>query len=239
MLARHMKISKRNNPLNPQPLVEKYGTDSVRAYLMFLGPWDRGGDWSDSGINGIYRWLNRIWEMMTTKYHEKEVIDLDSKNLSQISNQTTKDILNGMRNFRFNTSIATLMEYSNNLSKIKKNGTVSNSDWLDACKRLLIHLSPICPHISEEIWNIMGNKNSIHLQSNPSYNEELIEKSTYILIIQVNGKLRDQVELEKNTSKEEIKKYLNNSEKIKKHIAGKKIVKEIYIENKLMNLVVK
>ncbi|MDG2101594.1 MAG: leucine--tRNA ligase [Dehalococcoidia bacterium] len=239
MLARHMKISKRNNPLNPQPLVEKYGTDSVRAYLMFLGPWDRGGDWSDSGINGIYRWLNRIWEMMTTKYHEKEVLDLDSKNLSQISNQTTKDILNGMRNFRFNTSIATLMEYSNNLSKIKKNGTVSNSDWLDACKRLLIHLSPICPHISEEIWNIMGNKNSIHLQSNPSYNEELLEKSTYILIIQVNGKLRDQVELEKNTSKEEIKKFLNNSEKIKKHIAGKKIVKEIYIENKLMNLVVK
>jgi leucyl-tRNA synthetase len=131
------------------------------------------------------------------------------------------------------------MEYSNNLSKIKKNGTVSNSDWLDACKRLLIHLSPICPHISEEIWNIMGNKNSIHLQSNPSYNEELLEKSTYILIIQVNGKLRDQVELEKNTSKEEIKKFLNNSEKIKKHIAGKKIVKEIYIENKLMNLVVK
>ena len=239
MLARHMKISKRNNPLNPQPLVDKYGTDSVRAYLMFLGPWDRGGDWSDSGINGIYRWLNRIWEMMTTKYHEKKVLDLDSKNLSQISNKTTKDILNGMRNFRFNTSIATLMEYSNILSKIKQNGTISNSDWQDACKRLLIHLSPICPHISEEIWNILGNKSSIHLQSNPTYNEDLIEKSTFILIIQVNGKLRDQIELEKNTSKEDIKKYLYNSEKIQKYITGKKIIKEIYIENKLINLVVK
>ena len=239
MLARHMKISKRNNPLNPQPLVEKYGTDSVRAYLMFLGPWDRGGDWSDSGINGIYRWLNRIWEMLTTRYHENEVLETESINLSQISNKTTKDILNGMRNFKFNTSIATLMEYSNNLSKIKKNGTVSNSDWIDACKRLLIHLSPICPHISEEIWNIMGNKNSIHLQINPTYNEDLIETSSFTLIIQVNGKLRDQVELEKNTSKEEIKKYLYNSKKIQNYIAGKKIIKEIYIENKLVNLVVK
>jgi len=239
MLARHMKISKRNNPLNPQPLVEKYGTDSVRAYLMFLGPWDRGGDWSDSGINGIYRWLNRIWEMMTVRYQEKEVLETESINLSQISNKTTKDILNGMRNFRFNTSIATLMEYSNHLSKIKKNGTVSNSDWIDACKRLLIHLSPICPHISEEIWNIMGNKNSIHLQINPTYNEDLIEKSTFTLIIQVNGKLRDQVELEKNTSKEEIKKYLYNSKKIQNYIAGKDVIKEIYIENKLVNLVVK
>ena len=239
MLARHMKISKRNNPLNPQPLVEKYGTDSVRAYLMFLGPWDRGGDWSDSGINGIYRWLNRIWEMMTTRYHEKEILETESINLSQISNKTTKDILNGMRNFKFNTSIATLMEYSNNLSKIKKNGTVSNSDWIDACKRLLIHLSPICPHISEEIWNIMGNKNSIHLQINPTYKEDLIETSSFTLIIQVNGKLRDQIELEKNTSKEEIKKYLYDSKKIQKYIAGKKIIKEIYIENKLVNLVVK
>ena len=239
MLARHMKISKRNNPLNPQPLVEKYGTDSVRAYLMFLGPWDRGGDWSDSGINGIYRWLNRIWEMMTTRYHEKEILETESINLSQISNKTTKDILNGMRNFKFNTSIATLMEYSNNLSKIKKNGTVSNSDWIDACKRLLIHLSPICPHISEEIWNIMGNKNSIHLQINPTYKEDLIETSSFTLIIQVNGKLRDQIELEKNTSKEEIEKYLYDSKKIQKYIAGKKIIKEIYIENKLVNLVVK
>ena len=239
MLARHMKISKRNNPLNPQPLVEKYGTDSVRAYLMFLGPWDRGGDWSDSGINGIYRWLNRIWEMMTTRYYEKEILETESINLSQISNKTTKDILNGMRNFKFNTSIATLMEYSNNLSKIKKNGTVSNSDWIDACKRLLIHLSPICPHISEEIWNIMGNKNSIHLQINPTYKEDLIETSSFTLIIQVNGKLRDQIELEKNTSKEEIKKYLYDSKKIQKYIAGKKIIKEIYIENKLVNLVVK
>jgi leucyl-tRNA synthetase len=87
---------------------------------MFLGPWDQGGDWSDSGINGIYRWLNRIWEMMTTKYHEKEVLDFDSKNLSQISNQTTKDILNGMRNFRFNTSIATLWNIVIIFQKLKK-----------------------------------------------------------------------------------------------------------------------
>ena len=92
MLARHMKISKRNNPLNPEPLVEKYGTDSVRAYLMFLGPWDRGGDWSDSGINGVYRWLHRIWDMVTIKYKENKISEKETKNCKQISNETTKNL---------------------------------------------------------------------------------------------------------------------------------------------------
>jgi len=239
MLARHMKISKRNNPLNPEPLVKQYGADSVRAYLMFLGPWDRGGDWSDSGINGVYRWLHRIWDLANFKYKEKDLDKEESKNLIQISNITTKNVLHDMNNFKYNTTIASLMEYTNYLSKIRSNGQVSKSDWIDALKRLLIHLSPICPHISEELWEKLGHKNSVHLQQNPTYTENLIEKSSFTLIIQVNGKLRDQVEMQKNTNIEEIKSYLNQSEKLKKYISGKEIIKEIYIENKLINLVVR
>ena len=239
MLARHMKISKRNNPLNPEPLVKQYGADSVRAYLMFLGPWDRGGDWSDSGINGVFRWLHRIWELCNFEFTEKELSDEESKKLIQISNLTTKNILEDMENFKYNTSIATLMEYTNYLSKLKTDCKVTKSEWTDSLKRLLIHLSPICPHISEELWQKLGHKNSIHLQLNPTYEESLIEKSSFILIVQVNGKLRDQVELEKNISLEQIKKYVYDSEKIKKHIDNKEIIKEIYIENKLINLVVR
>jgi leucyl-tRNA synthetase len=239
MLARHMKISKRNNPLNPEPLVKQYGADSVRAYLMFLGPWDRGGDWSDSGINGVYRWLNRIWDLSNFDYKEKNIDEVESKNLEQISNLTTKNILKDMNNFKYNTSIASLMEYTNFLSKIRINGKVSKSSWADSLKRLLIHLSPICPHISEELWEKLGHKNSIHLQNNPTFKDELIEKSNFTLIIQVNGKLRDQVEMEKNIKIEEIKIYLNKSEKLKKYLDGKEIIKEIYVENKLINLVVR
>ena len=239
MLARHMKISKRNNPLNPEPLVKQYGADSVRAYLMFLGPWDRGGDWSDSGINGVYRWLNRIWDIANSIYKEKDIDEEESKNLTQISNITTKNVLEDMKNFKYNTSIASLMEYTNFLSKIRKNGKVSKSDWNDSLKRLLIHLSPICPHISEELWEKLGHKNSVHLQLNPSFKESLIEKSNFTLIIQINGKLREQVEMDKNTTIEEIKIYLNDSVKIQKYILGKEIIKEIYIENKLINLVVR
>ena len=239
MLARHMKISKRNNPLNPEPLVEKYGTDSVRAYLMFLGPWDRGGDWSDSGINGVYRWLHRIWDMVTIKYKENKISEKETKNCKQISNETTKNILSDMENFKFNTSIASLMEYSNYLSKIKKEGSISNSDWQDSCKRLLIHLSPICPHITEEIWNILGNKNSIHLQNNPTFDEKLIEKDNFTLIVQINGKLRDQIEMTKNLSQEDVKTLVLSSEKVQKNIDNKTIIKEIYVKDKLYNLVVK
>ena len=239
MLARHMKISKRNNPLNPQPLIEKYGTDSVRAYLMFLGPWDKGGDWSDSGINGIHRWLKRLWNLIIEKYEFKHIEESEIKNLEQISNLTTKNIINDMSNFKFNTSISYLMEYTNILQKIKQKRTVSYSTWIDACKRLLIHLSPICPHITEELWNRLGEKGSIHLQNNPTFNEKLIEKNDYTLIVQINGKLRDQMKLQVNTSIEEIMENIISSKKISKYLSDKEIIKKIYIENKLLNLVVR
>ena len=239
MLARHMKISKRNNPLNPQPLIEKYGTDSVRAYLMFLGPWDKGGDWSDSGINGIHRWLKRLWNLIIEKYEFKHIEESEIKNLEQISNLTTKNIINDMSNFKFNTSISYLMEYTNILQKIKQKRTVSYSTWIDACKRLLIHLSPICPHITEELWNRLGEKGSIHLQNNPTFNEKLIEKNDYTLIVQINGKLRDQMKLQVNTPIEEIMENIISSKKISKYLSDKEIIKKIYIENKLLNLVVR
>ena len=239
MLARHMKISKRNNPLNPQPLIEKYGTDSVRAYLMFLGPWDKGGDWSDSGINGIHRWLKRLWNLIIEKYEFKHIEESEIKNLEQISNLTTKNIINDMSNFKFNTSISYLMEYTNTLQKIKQKRTISYSTWIDACKRLLIHLSPICPHITEELWNRLGEKGSIHLQNNPTFNEKLIEKNDYTLIVQINGKLRDQMKLQVNTPIEEIMENIISSKKISKYLSDKEIIKKIYIENKLLNLVVR
>ena len=144
-----------------------------------------------------------------------------------------------MSNFKFNTSIASLMEYSNYLSKIKKQGSISNSDWQDACKRLLIHLSPICPHITEEIWLSLGNKNSIHLQNNPTFEEKLIEKDTFTLIVQINGKLRDQIEMTKGLSEQDIKNSVLTSEKVLKYISNKEIVKEIYVQDKLYNLVVR
>ena len=230
MLARHMKISKRNNPLNPQPLIEKYGTDSVRAYLMFLGPWDKGGDWSDSGINGIHRWLKRLWNLIMEKYEFKHIEESETKNLEQISNLTTKNIINDMSNFKFNTSISYLMEYTNTLQKIKQKRTISYSTWIEACKRLLIHLSPICPHITEELWNRLGEKGSIHLQNNPTYNEKLIERNDYTLIVQINGKLRDQIKLEVNTSIEEIMENIITSKKISKYLSDKEIIKKFTLK---------
>ena len=144
-----------------------------------------------------------------------------------------------MKNFKFNTTIASLMEYSNFLSKIKKEGSISYSNWDESCKRLLIHLSPICPHITEEIWSVLGNKNSIHLQINPTFNDKLIEKDKITLIIQINGKLRDQIQVEKNAPEEEIIDNAKKTKKIRQYLEGMEVIKSVYVPGRIVNFVVK
>ena len=127
----------------------------------------------------------------------------------------------------------------NFLSKIKKEGSVSNSNWNDFCKRLLIHLSPICPHITEEIWSILGDKKSIHLQKNPTFDDKLLEKDNLTLMVQINGKLRDQILVQNNASEEEVIESAKKIKKIQQHLEGMKIIKSIYVPGRIINFVAK
>ena len=241
LIKEHKKISKRSNPLTPDPIVKKYGADTLRCYLMFLGPWDQGGDWSDSGINGIRRWFMKIWDLVNkdTITIENNVSTNYDKELIRLSNILSKKIISDMKLSKFNTAIASLMEYVTELSKAFNSSQISKSAWLHSLERLLLHLAPMAPHISEELWQIMGKEYSIHNQKLPTFDESLTISDTIKLVLQVNGKLRDTVEIPLNLNKNEIEKLALESDNVKKHTADKEIVKIIYVKDKLLNLVVK
>ena len=214
LIKEHKKISKRSNPLTPDPIVRKYGADTLRCYLMFLGPWDQGGDWSDSGINGIRRWFMKIWDLVNkeTSTIENNVSTNYDKELIRLSNILSKKIISDMKLSKFNTAIASLMEYVTELSKAFNSSQISKSAWLHSLERLLLHLAPMAPHISEELWQTMGKEYSIHNQNLPTFDESLTISDTIKLVLQVNGKLRDTVEIPLNLNQNEIEKLALESD---------------------------
>jgi len=241
---RGAKMSKsRGNVVVPDNFVNRYGSDTFRMYLMFMGPYNEGGDWSDLGIVGIYRFLNRIWNLINS---QKNLLKNNSKvrgaknkikegkqwfflrvQLDKIIKRVTEDI----ESFKFNTAIAGLMEWFNLAFNNQK---ALNKEMLEDYLRLL---APFAPHLSEELWSRLGHKDSIFNQPWPKYNPELICESTKKIIIQVNGKVKDILEVDSKTPKEEILKKVYKLEKIKNLILKAKIQKTIYVPDKVVNIV--
>ena len=187
------KMSKsRGNVVTPDVYVSEIGADAVRAYLMFIGPWELGGEWSDQGIVGMSRWVNRVWNLVTAGYSEKKVDPDAEKELSRLIHQTIKRVTNDMERFRFNTMLAALMEFTNYLGKVQEGGTVSVSLWNEAITDLLLLLAPTAPHLTEELWERTGHTYSIHNQPWPKWDEELAKEEEVTLVIQVNGKVTGQ-----------------------------------------------
>jgi leucyl-tRNA synthetase len=235
------KISKRSNPLPPDPVVKKHGADTLRLYLMFLGPWDQGGDWSDSGINGITRWLRRIWDVAQ---RDASVLgdggeSAAERDLDRASHSTTQRVLSDMESFKFNTSIAALMEYTTALTRSYDAGDVSATQWRSGVDRLLLHLAPLAPHIAEELWDRTGHSGSIHLELNPKFDEALTTSDTITLAVQVQGKLRDQIEVAAEIDKDSAIATAKTAENVARHLEGMTIVKEIYVPGRLVNIVVR
>ena len=235
------KISKRSNPLPPDPVVEKHGADTLRLYLMFLGPWDQGGDWSDSGINGITRWLGRIWDV--AQRDESKLGDSSdsgaARELDRASHSTTQRVLTDMEAFKFNTSIAALMEYTTALIRAYDDGSVSAAQWRAGVDRLLLHTAPLAPHIAEELWQRTGHSGSIHLELNPEFDEALTATDTITLAVQVQGKLRDQVEVAADIDQIGAVAAAKAAPNVERHLEGMTIVKEIYVPGRLVNIVVR
>ena len=238
LLKDHQKISKRSNPLAPDPLVKEFGADAVRLYLMFLGPWDQGGDWSDDAFNGITRWLNRVWDLSTRDADEIISNDENNKDFEILINSTIKKVSEDLERFKFNTSISTLMEYTNSLSKIWSAGC-NNDLWKESIIILIKLLAPMAPHITEELWELKGQKFSVHNQEFPSWDDQLISTDSKTIVVQINGKVRSQFDIEGTKSEEEVFEIALNNEKVKENIAGKEIIKKIYVKDKLVNFVVR
>jgi leucyl-tRNA synthetase len=239
IIYRGDKMSKsRGNVIAPDEYVAKLGADAVRGYLMFIGPWELGGEWSDRGIVGISRWLNRVWTLVTIDYVNR-LVDLEAeKELLHLAHKTIKQVTGDLERFRFNTMLSSLMEFSNCLSKIKESGLVSSSVWKEAIGCFLRLLAPSAPHLAEELWNRTGRPYSVHNQSWPEYAEELAKEEEITLIIQVNGKVRDKVLVSASIGEVEARELALGRERVKAHIDGRKLARVIYVPGRVVNIVV-
>ena len=219
------KMSKsKGNVINPDEMVAQYGADTVRMYLMFLGPWAEGGDWSDKGIVGVYRFLNRVWSFARQKQTKEPGLEM-------LRNKTIKKVTEDIEELRYNTAIAALMEFSNGMQKQE---TVSVSDM----KALLIMMAPFAPHMAEELWQQLGNKESVHDQKWSQYDEKKLQENKTRLILQVNGKVRDVVEVEAGIKEVEAKELALGNKKIQNWLKDKQAKNIIYVPGKLVNIVV-
>ena len=238
----HEKMSKsRGNVINPDDVVGIMGADAVRVFLMFIGPWDQGGPWSNVGINGVARWLNRIWGIASEKYvtSADSVFDHEMESETQQAvHKTIKKVYEDLDKFKFNTAIAALMELSNHLTKVWNAKNVSVEVWNDSIKQFLLMLAPIAPHLSEELWEMNGYEFSIHNQNFPDWEESLVVDESITLIVQINGKLRDTISVDSGISEEMAQEAAMSSEKIQGHINGTTVKKVIYVPDRLINIVV-
>jgi leucyl-tRNA synthetase len=239
---RGARMSKsRGNVIAPDEYVAEFGTDAVRGYLMFIGPWELGGEWNDRGIVGVSRWLNRVWSLVTTDYGptRRGVVDPEvKKEFLHSTHKTIKEVTADLEKFRFNTMLASLMEFSNYLSKVKESGVVSDALWREAISYFLLLLAPTAPHLAEELWTKTGHPYSIHNQPWPEYDKELAREEEITLVIQVNGKLRDKVLVPAAVSEVEAKELALGRERVKAYIAGKKLTRVIYVPKRVVNIVI-
>ena len=241
IIANHQKMSKsRGNVVSPDDYVDNFGADAVRCYLMFLGPWDQGGAWSDSGINGMSRWLNRVWDLGHRDARELGDRPVDEKavrDLQRLVHKTIRRVGNDLERFKFNTALAALMEYTNSLSQTWENKGVDSGNWNNAIEKLLVLMACMAPHVTEEMWEHADHQDSIHAQTWPEWDPELAADETFTLVVQVNGRLRDRIDVSADIAEDEAKSLALESDRVAPHIEGKSVAKVIYVLGKLVNIV--
>ncbi len=218
----------RGNTVSPDEFIEKYGSDTFRAYIMFMGPYDEGGDWNDTGITGISRFINKIWKFCQLPDSENEA---DKKDL-QVLHQTIRSVTIDMYQMKFNTAISRLMECMNHFS--------AHADIQSHIKREFIKIiAPLVPHIAEELWEINGGGDSVFLESFPVYDKLLAEEDTITIAVQVNGKLRGNIEVVKTINNEDLLTTARDQVNVSMYLKGKEMIKEIVVPQRLVNFVVK
>lgn len=223
------KMSKsRGNVISPDSIIKEYGADTLRLYEMFIGPYDEAIPWKANGIIGIARFLQKVWKIQE-KVNQKQ--DKKEQKLEKLFHQIIKKITQDIENLKFNTAISQLMILLNGMEKEKSIFVIHYSNFL-------ILLSVFAPHITEELWEMLGNKKSIHLSKWPEYDKKLAKQENTILIVQVNGKVRDKIEIEQTIAENEIKDIILKREKIEKYIENKQIKKIILVKGKLVNIVI-
>jgi len=232
------KMSKsRGNVVAPDDLVQKFGADTVRTYLMFFTKWDQGGPWNYDGIKGPQRLLNDVWSLGQASYTPQQVDQTANRNLRRKTHQTIRKVTQDFEGFSFNTVIAAIMELRNSLLEVLKKQNVAAEVWKEAVESMLLLLAPIAPHITEELWAQRGRPYSIHQHAWPVWDEVVAKADEVTLIVQINGKVRDRMTVPAGTSDEALKAAALASDNVQKHLGGKEPRKVIVVKGKLVNIV--
>jgi len=257
------KMSKsRGNVVNPDEYVQSVGADTVRAYLMFIGPWEGGGPWNSRGIEGAHRFLQRVWNLVLetgpgrrapgparnpgvapSPSRMKTPVgawspDSGSRELAHWTHKTIKKVTEDLEGFHFNTAIAALMEFVNYLYRVKEE-QVEMPAWQEAIRSLVLVLAPMTPHLTEELWAQMGESYSIHLQRWPSYDATLARAELVTLVLQVDGKVRDRVQVQADLTDAQARELALRNEKVRKFMDGRQLADVVVVPGRLVNVVTK
>lgn len=235
-----MSKSRGTNVVNPDDLIEHHGVDSLRTYLMFISRWDQGGPWSSSSLEGIPRFLNRVWSVVLAdsplvggKPTKEQVESLERQ-----THQTIKKVTKDFESFSFNTAVAALMTFTNDLIKAADTPVVAHEGWRKATETLVLMLAPIAPHISEELWERRGGRYSVHEQAWPGWDAELARPAVIEIPVQINGKVRARFEVEVDGPQETVERLALEQANVQAHLKGQAPRKIIFIPNRLVNIVV-
>jgi leucyl-tRNA synthetase len=240
----------RGNVVNPDDYVGTAGADTVRAYLMFIGPWDGGGPWNPRGIEGVHRFLHRAWHLVldgapasgadgggapdaTGDGADAAVRD----ELRRITHQTLKRVTEDLDAFRFNTAIAALMTFTNRLTELRAAGGAGSRAWAEARRTLVLMLAPLTPHIAEELWARLGEPYSVHQQAWPVWDPAAVREETVTVVLQVNGRVRDRISVPVGIDTARLRDAALESERVRKFTDGKAVQDVIVVPGKLVNVV--
>jgi leucyl-tRNA synthetase len=215
--------------VDPMDVANTYGADTLRLYEMFMGPIEAEKPWSEEGVNGAKKFIDKFYRMFV---EESKIQDKDNPNLDKIYNQTVKKVTEDYEKLSFNTAISQLMIFLNAVQKEE----IFPKKYAEGFIKLL---NPIAPFVTEEIWSNFGYKESISYEEWPTFDESKLVESTFEMVVQVNGKVRGKIEIDSNTTEEEMKEKAKKVENVKNYLEGNEIVKEIVIPKKLVSFVVK
>lgn len=238
----------RRNVITPDSVVASYSADALRGYLMFMGPFDADADWDENGINGIWRWLNKVWDLAIPAQTEPGAkpardrsdgssVDRMEDVVRRTLHKTVRRVGQNISDFRFNTAISALMELSNLLHKERR--AIDGSDvWNEAIEKMLLMMAPLTPYISEELWHQRGHSGSIHREAWPSFDVELATDVMAKIVVQVNGKLRDTLELPKGADQATVEDAARSAGNVQRFLEQKSLNKVVFVPDRLINFVV-
>jgi len=222
------KMSKsKGNVVIPDEIIREYGADIFRTYILFMGPFEDGGPWNPKGIVGVQRFLEKIHDMALAETWPTNSATEVAVKLTKLVKKTTEDI----ENFKFNTAVASFMEFSNFLQS--QRGEISKADF----GSFLVLVNPLAPHLTEELWSVLGNVESICLAPWPTFDEKLLTEELVTVAIQVNGKVRDSLLVSADVTEKELMVMAQDSEKVQKYLLGKEILKQFYVKGKILSIV--